>query len=136
MGCGATKRLDENTAEVKRLYVDPTTRARGVGRRLLAALEDRARETGLAGTRLDTGDNQPVALALFRAAGYREIPDYNGNPYATYWMENRLQPESGFELGVAAGVYGERAGAAVSPPPWVETRNASATSRASSGRGA
>ena len=41
-------------------------------------------------TRLDTGANQPVALTLFRAAGYRETLDYNGNPYATYWMEKRL----------------------------------------------
>jgi hypothetical protein len=40
--------------------------------------------------RLDTGVHQAAALALFRSAGYREIPDYTGNPYAGYWMEKQL----------------------------------------------
>lgn len=40
--------------------------------------------------RLDTGDQQPDALALFHSAGYGEIPDYNGNPYASFWFEKRL----------------------------------------------
>jgi hypothetical protein len=38
-----------------------------------------------------TGDRQPEALTLFLALGYREIPDYNGNPYATYWMEKSIE---------------------------------------------
>jgi hypothetical protein len=40
--------------------------------------------------RLDTGDLQPEALGLFHSAGYSEIPDYNGNTWATYWMEKLL----------------------------------------------
>jgi hypothetical protein len=59
-------------------------------RRLLGAIEDIAREFGCELVRLDTGDKQPASLNLFRAIGYVEIDDYNGNPYASYWMERRL----------------------------------------------
>jgi ribosomal protein S18 acetylase RimI-like enzyme len=68
----------------------PGARGRGLGRRLLRALEEAAAELGWHTVRLDTGDQQPDALALFRSAGYREIPDYNANPYASYWLEKRL----------------------------------------------
>ena len=90
VGCVAVKRLDEGTGEIKRLYVAPNARRAGVARRLLTAVEDVARELGCALVRLDTGDKQPASLSLFRATGYVEIDDYNGNPYASYWMEKRL----------------------------------------------
>jgi GNAT superfamily N-acetyltransferase len=90
VACGGVKCLDDTTGEVKRLYVVPDARGRGVGRRLLRALEDAAVEFGRRRVRLDTGDQQPDALGLFRAAGYREIPDYNANPCASYWFEKPL----------------------------------------------
>jgi GNAT superfamily N-acetyltransferase len=90
VGCGCFKRLDDTTAEVKRLYLEPAARGRGVGRRLLEALEEQARLAGYSRVRLDTGPRQPVALALFRAAGYRDIEDYNRNPFAGHWLEKRL----------------------------------------------
>jgi GNAT superfamily N-acetyltransferase len=90
VGCGGFKRLDDETAEVKRLYLDPSVRGHGVGRRLLATLEERARESGYVRVRLDTGAKQPIALALFHGAGYRDIPDYNGNPFAGHWLEKRF----------------------------------------------
>jgi GNAT superfamily N-acetyltransferase len=90
VACGGVKHLDDTTGEVKRLYVVPDARGRGVGRRLLRALEDAAAELGWRTVRLDTGDQQPEALALFRSAGYREISDYNANPYASYWLEKPL----------------------------------------------
>ena len=90
VACGGIKCLDDTTGEVKRLYVVPDARGRGVGRHLLRALEDAAVDLGRRRVRLDTGDQQPDALALFRAAGYREIPDYNANPYASYWLEKPL----------------------------------------------
>ena len=90
VACGAVKRLDAATAEIKRMYVVPEARGRGVARQLLVALEEAARSIGYSVVRLDTGDRQPHALALYRSAGYREIPDYNGNPAASYWLEKDL----------------------------------------------
>ena len=87
---GGVKRLDDQTAEIKRMYVVPEARGRGAARALLAALEDAARELGYTRVRLDTGPDQRHARALYESAGYREIPDYNGNPYANYWGEREL----------------------------------------------
>ena len=90
VGCAGFKRLSTEIAEVKRMYVAPARRGVGLGRRLLQHLEQAARQAGYVATRLDTGDRQPEALALYRDAGYREIDDYNGNPFATYWFEKEL----------------------------------------------
>jgi GNAT superfamily N-acetyltransferase len=87
---GGVKRLSEHVAEIKRMYVVPAARGRGVARRLLAALEDAARSLGYARVRLDTGAEQPHARALYESAGYREIGDYNDNPNASYWGEKDL----------------------------------------------
>jgi GNAT superfamily N-acetyltransferase len=87
---GAVKRLDDGLAEIKRMYVAPAGRSRGVARALLVALEDAARGLGYARVRLDTGERQPHARALYLSAGYREIPDYNGNPAASFWGEKPL----------------------------------------------
>jgi GNAT superfamily N-acetyltransferase len=90
VGCGAFKRLDPETCEVKRVYVSPEARGSGVARRMLAALEDGARELGFRRVQLDTGANQEGAAVLFRSAGYAPIDDYNANPWATYWFEKDL----------------------------------------------
>jgi GNAT superfamily N-acetyltransferase len=90
VGCGGIKRLDDASAELKRLYLSASARGRGLGRRLLDELEAHARALGYAVLRLDTGDLQPEALGLFRSAGYQQIADYNGNTWATYWMEKRV----------------------------------------------
>jgi GNAT superfamily N-acetyltransferase len=90
VGCGGMKRLSDSAAEIKRLYVDPSVRSRGVARTILAALEDAARNAGYQVVRLDTGANQPAAVELFRSTGFRAIADYNANPYASYWFEKTL----------------------------------------------
>lgn len=92
---GVVKRLDGGTAEIKRMFVAPAERGRGVAAGLLAALEDAARALGYARVRLDTGPRQPHARALYDRAGYREIPDYNGNHAASYWAEKDLGPAGG-----------------------------------------
>ncbi len=92
VGCGTVRRVDDATAEIKRMYVRPSGRGRGVGRRLLAQLEAAAREIGYARVVLDTGERMPEAQALYRSSGYREVDDYNGNPWAAVWFEKRLQP--------------------------------------------
>ena len=92
VACGALKRLDAETAEIKRIYVALPARGRGVARAMLTALEETARAAGYERVRLDTGGRQPEAVSLFRSSGYTEIEDSNPTAYAAYWFEKRLQP--------------------------------------------
>jgi GNAT superfamily N-acetyltransferase len=87
---GGIKRLDDKAAEIKRMYVVPAARRRGVARLLLGALEGAALECGYRLVRLDTGPRQPHAAAFYASAGYVEIGNYNANPLAAYWGEKRL----------------------------------------------
>jgi GNAT superfamily N-acetyltransferase len=87
---GGVKRLDDEAAEIKRMYVVPAARGRGLARVLLAALEDAALRLGYGTVRLDTGALQPHAQALYESAGYRAIGNFNANPVAAYWGEKRL----------------------------------------------
>jgi GNAT superfamily N-acetyltransferase len=88
--CGGVKRLDDARCEIKKMYVVPEWRGRGVARALLHELEDTARRMGYPIARLDTGPKQGNAEGLYRAEGYAEVPDFNGNPVAVYWGEKRL----------------------------------------------
>ena len=88
---GGLKPLGPDVVEIKRMYVAPDARGRGVARALLAALEDAARELGYARARLDTGPKQPAAEHLYRSAGYTEIDNFNDNPEAAYWGEKTLR---------------------------------------------
>jgi GNAT superfamily N-acetyltransferase len=87
---GGLRPLAEDVAEIKRMYVVPDVRSRGVGRALLGALEDAARELGYARVRLDAGAEQRHSRALFAATGYRPIAPYNGNHIAVFFGEKRL----------------------------------------------
>ncbi len=90
--CGGVKRLDESTCEIKKMYVVPGHRGKGVARTLLWALEQQARDLGYTIARLDTGPKQGNARGLYDSEGYREIPDFNGNPVAVFWGEKPLNP--------------------------------------------
>ena len=87
---GGLKRLGDDACEIKRMYVVPEARGRGLGRALLEALEALARDLGYDVARLDTGAEQPGAQRMYERAGYVAVADYNGNPYASYWGEKRL----------------------------------------------
>jgi GNAT superfamily N-acetyltransferase len=87
---GGIKRLPDGACEIKRMYVLPEARGRGVAKELLVALEDAARALGYTVARLDTGPHQPHAERMYRAAGYAEIGNFNANPFASYWGEKRL----------------------------------------------
>jgi GNAT superfamily N-acetyltransferase len=76
VACGAYRPLAEGVAEIKRMYVEPAFRGRGLGRLVLAELEARARRDGYALVRLDTGTEQPEAMKLYETAGYHRIPNY------------------------------------------------------------
>jgi GNAT superfamily N-acetyltransferase len=78
------------SGELTRLYVAPAFRRRGGGRVLLRAVEDAARSLGLPAVRLDTRHDLVEARALYRAAGYREVPAFNAGPYADHWFEKEL----------------------------------------------
>ena len=87
---GGVRRLGDGVAEIKRMYVRPAARSRGVAAALLDALEESARSLGYEAVRLDTGPKQVHALRLYRRAGYVEVPPYNDNPFACFWGEKRL----------------------------------------------
>ena len=88
--CGGLKRLDADACELKRMYVIPEARGRGVVRVLLAALEDRARELGYLVARLDTGPRQQSAQRIYESEGYIAVANFNGNPVASFFGEKRL----------------------------------------------
>jgi len=87
---GGLRRLDDGVAEIKRMYVRPAARSRGLARALLGALEQTATELGYERVRLDTGPKQVHGLALYRSAGYIDVPPYNDNPFACFWGEKAL----------------------------------------------
>jgi putative acetyltransferase len=92
VGCGAVRRIDAGTAEIKRMYVAPAGRGGGIGRRILDILETEARRLGARRLVLETGERQPEALALYRRAGFAEIPlfgEYIGSPLSVC-MEKHL----------------------------------------------
>jgi GNAT superfamily N-acetyltransferase len=74
VGCGALRRLDDSSAEIKRMYVTPPSRGTGVATAVLRALERAAAERGWAVLRLETGTEQPDARRFYEREGYREIP--------------------------------------------------------------
>lgn len=85
VGCGALRDLGAGIAEVKRMYVAPAARGRGVARAVLAGLEEAARGRGWTTLRLETGPRQPEAVGLYLSAGFRPIRafgDYVGAPDA------------------------------------------------------
>lgn len=90
VGCGGLQRLDAETSEIRRLYLDQQARGRGIGRALLGQLEDHARRLGYQRARLTTGDAQPEALGLFRSSGYEEIAPFTNGAFTTHWMEKQL----------------------------------------------
>ena len=89
--CGGLKQLPEpGTCEIKKMYVVPAHRGRGIAHQLLTFLEDRARHLGHRTARLDTGHRQPDAQHIYETTGYLTIPNFNGNPVATYFAEKTL----------------------------------------------
>jgi GNAT superfamily N-acetyltransferase len=90
VACGALKVQDRGYGELKRMWVAPDMRGKGIARRMLAALEAQAWAAGVRVLRLDTSRHLPEAHALYIRNGYVEIAAYNDNPYADHWFEKHL----------------------------------------------
>jgi len=83
VGCGALRRFEDSIAEIKRMYVAPAGRRKGIARRILMELERHAEAYGYRSIRLETGIRQPEAQRLYESLGYARIAafgSYVGNP--------------------------------------------------------
>lgn len=95
-GCVALRRYADHTAEIKRLYVRPELRGRGIARALVAAIEAEARALGYRGVQLETGLRQPESMALYETCGYHRIPGYGmyqDHPLCVCYAKS-LEPEA------------------------------------------
>lgn len=92
LGCGALVEAGDGTAEIKRMFVDEQARGLKLGKRLVDAILERAREMNLLAVRLETGIYQPQAIGLYRANGFTEIGafgSYRPDPLSIF-MEKKL----------------------------------------------
>jgi putative acetyltransferase len=76
VGCGAIKRFATDYAEIKRMYVRPTCRGKGIGKQILNQLEAQAKSENINKLRLETGIHQLNAIALYQKCGFYEIPPF------------------------------------------------------------
>jgi DNA-binding MarR family transcriptional regulator/GNAT superfamily N-acetyltransferase len=90
IGCGGVKHHRDAPAEIKRMWIAPAARGLGLGRRLLEALEACARAGGARVARIETSGVLGEALALYRSAGWVEVPAFNDEPFADHWFEKAL----------------------------------------------
>lgn len=76
VGCGGFRTVEPDVAEIKRMYVAPAARGRGVARALLRELEESAAAAGCRQVILETGSAQPEAVALYESSGYVAVPGF------------------------------------------------------------
>jgi putative acetyltransferase len=76
VGCGAVRRSEPGVAEIKRMYVAPHARGRGIGKQMVKKLESVARELGVTRLVLETGPRQPEAIAVYKNTGFVQIPQF------------------------------------------------------------
>jgi len=76
VGCGAFKKFDENSVEIKRMFVRPENRGKGIAVEILNDLESWANELGYKFAILETGKKQPEAIRLYQKSGYELIPNF------------------------------------------------------------
>jgi DNA-binding MarR family transcriptional regulator/GNAT superfamily N-acetyltransferase len=90
IGCGAVKHHADAPAEIKRMWIAPSARGLGLGRRLLERLESCARAGGARVAHIETSAVLSEALALYRSAGWVDVPAFNEEPFADHWLEKAL----------------------------------------------
>lgn len=90
VGCGGMTPLDDGAAYLKRMWVAPEARGSGLGRKLLAALEEKAAALGYRTVKLETHRTLAEAQKLYASSGYTEMRPFNNEPYAHHWYEKSL----------------------------------------------
>jgi DNA-binding MarR family transcriptional regulator/GNAT superfamily N-acetyltransferase len=90
IGCGAVKHHPGDVTDIKRMWLAESARGLGLGRRLLEDLERLGREHGSREAHIETSDVLPEAIALYRSAGYVEVPPFNDEPFADRWFTKPL----------------------------------------------
>jgi GNAT superfamily N-acetyltransferase len=90
VGTAAVRVFEPGVAELKRMWLRPAARGRGLAQQLLDKCLDEGRRLGCQTMRLDSQANLAAAVKLYRTNGFREIPIYNDNPRADIWMERTL----------------------------------------------
>jgi DNA-binding MarR family transcriptional regulator len=90
IGCGAVKHHDDAPDEIKRMWIAPQARGLGLGHRLLGTLEACALAGGARVAHIETSAVLTEALALYRSAGWVEVPPFNDEPFADHWLEKSL----------------------------------------------
>ena len=91
VGCGGFKPSSPDVAYLKRMWVSKDVRGHGLGKRLLNALEDRARDLGYRAIQLETHKSLGEAQQLYRSHGYEEVEQFGEATYAHHWFEKRLR---------------------------------------------
>jgi putative acetyltransferase len=76
VGCGAIKQYDEHTMEIKRMFVNPELRGKGIATKVLIELENWVRELNFSKCILETGKRQSEAIRLYQKNGYKIIPNF------------------------------------------------------------
>jgi len=94
VACAGLQHLDEDTSEVKRMWVSPSVRGQGLAKRLLARLEAEALASGRRTVVLDTNASLTEAITLYERQGYARTERYNDNPYAQRWFRKTLESPS------------------------------------------
>jgi DNA-binding MarR family transcriptional regulator/GNAT superfamily N-acetyltransferase len=90
VGCGAVKHHSGAPSEIKRMWVAESARGLGIARRILAELETDAIRSGATTARLETNKHLVEAIAMYRSAGYVEVPAFSEEPFAHHWFEKQL----------------------------------------------
>jgi DNA-binding MarR family transcriptional regulator len=90
VACGAVKPITRRIGYLKRMWVDPSVRRLGFGRRILFALESEARALRFKALRLETNRALAEAIHLYKSSGYVEVMPFNDEPYAHHWFEKQL----------------------------------------------
>lgn len=93
VGTAAVRRLEPGVIELKRMWLRPACRGRGIAPRLMDRCLEEARALGGRVLRLDSEHRLEAAVRLYRRYGFEEIQDYNRNPRADLWMELRLESQ-------------------------------------------